>query len=93
MLAYCQFGPDMQENPLMMKIEIFDVGHGQCTMITCPPNGKKLMIDAGHNTGKWWPSRHFSGQAIEGLIISNFDEDHTSDVENINNIKYKIYNP
>lgn len=62
-----------------MKIEIFDVEHGQCAMITCP-NGKKLMVDAGHATGKWWPSTHFVGQAIEQLIITNYDEDHTSDV-------------
>src|ERR1700755_3373503 len=63
-----------------MKVEIFDVEHGQCAMITCPPNGKKLMVDAGHNTGKWWPSTHFLGQHIEQLIVTNYDEDHTSDI-------------
>ena len=42
-----------------MKIEIFDVEHGQCAMIHCP-NGKKLMIDAGHNgSTPWFPSLHF----------------------------------
>jgi beta-lactamase superfamily II metal-dependent hydrolase len=66
-----------------MKIEIFDVEHGQCAMITCPPDGKKLMIDAGHNVGKWRPSTHFKGQSIENLVITNFDEDHTSDIANI----------
>jgi beta-lactamase superfamily II metal-dependent hydrolase len=66
-----------------MKVEIFDVEHGQCAMITCPPNGKKLMIDAGHNSGKWWPSAHFKGQSIENLVITNFDEDHTSDVSSL----------
>ncbi len=79
-----------------MKVEIFDVEHGQCAMITCPPNGKKLMIDAGHNTGKWWPSSHFKGQNIEELVITNFDEDHTSDVENVRkncNVKAIARNP
>jgi len=66
-----------------MKIEIFDVEHGQCAMIHCPTSGKKLMIDAGHKTGSWWPSVHFSGQQIEVLIISNYDEDHTSDVASV----------
>lgn len=63
-----------------MKIEIFDVEHGQCAMIHCP-NGKKLMIDAGHNGSKpWFPSLHFFGQDIEKLVITNYDQDHTSDL-------------
>ena len=67
-----------------MKIEIFDVEHGQCAMIHCP-NGKKLMIDAGHksNYPEWRPSAHFTGQEIEKLIITNYDEDHTSDLRNL----------
>src|SRR5688572_28642029 len=64
-----------------MKIEIFNVEHGQCAMITCPPDGKKLMIDVGHNTGSGWrPSQHFSGSTIHAVVFSNFDEDHTSDL-------------
>jgi beta-lactamase superfamily II metal-dependent hydrolase len=63
-----------------MKIEIFDVEHGQCAMIHCP-NGKKLMIDAGHNGSRpWFPSLHFFGQEIEKLVITNYDQDHTSDL-------------
>jgi len=69
-----------------MKVEIFDVEHGQCAMITCPPNGKKLMIDAGHATGKWWPSIHFFGQDIEQVVVTNYDEDHTSDIVDL--VKY-----
>lgn len=79
-----------------MKVEIFDVEHGQCAMITCPPNGKKLMIDAGHNTGKWRPSIHFAGCDIENLVITNFDEDHTSDVASVRalcNVNFIYRNP
>lgn len=66
-----------------MKIEIFDVEHGQCAMIHCP-NGKKLMVDAGHNASKpWHPSIHFAGQHIEQLIITNYDHDHTSDLPGV----------
>jgi beta-lactamase superfamily II metal-dependent hydrolase len=62
-----------------MKIEIFDVEHGQCSIIHCP-NGRKIMIDAGHNsTTGWRPSTHLSYRT-DLLIISNFDEDHTSDL-------------
>ena len=66
-----------------MKVEIFDVEHGQCAMIHSP-NGKKLMIDAGHNgTKPWWPSIHFIAQNIEQLIITNYDQDHTSDLVDV----------
>lgn len=66
-----------------MRIQIFDVEHGQCAMVHCP-NGKKIMIDAGHNkTNPWRPSIHFYGQDIERLIISNYDEDHVSDIRNV----------
>jgi len=66
-----------------MRVEIFDVEHGQCAMVHCPPNGKKLLIDAGHKTNNWWPSVHFLGQPIELAIITNFDEDHASDIANV----------
>lgn len=66
-----------------MRIEIFDVEHGQCAMIHCP-NGKKIMFDTGHNANlPWYPSKHFKGAAIECLVHTNFDEDHTSDYESV----------
>ncbi len=69
-----------------MRVEIFNVELGQCVMIHCP-NGQKIMIDAGHNTSQsWYPSVHFSGQHIERLIVSNFDEDHMSDFVDV--LKY-----
>ncbi len=73
-----------------MKIEIFNVKAGQCAMVHCP-NGKKVMIDAGHNADiPWRPSVHFKGVAIEKLIVSNYDEDHVSDLVNMPLIKAKI---
>lgn len=63
-----------------MIIDIFDVEHGSCAVMTSP-EGKRLMIDCGHNgTKPWWPSVHYFGQEIEELIIGNYDEDHVSDL-------------
>ncbi len=68
-----------------MKIEIFDVEHGQCSLITAP-NGKRLMIDAGHNTTRsWYPSTQFYGLDIEEFVLSNYDEDHASDFRDLKN--------
>ena len=74
-----------------MRIEIFNVKAGQCAMVYCP-NGKKVMIDAGHHADiPWLPSVHFKGVAIEELIITNYDEDHVSDfvklVENCSSLR------
>lgn len=65
-----------------MKIDIFDVGHGACSVITCP-DGKRLMIDCGHKKDipYWWPSIQFHGQTFAGLILTNLDEDHVSNFE------------
>ncbi len=77
----------MRGKGLIVKIEIFNVEHGQCSVITLP-NGKKIMVDAGHRSASdpnygWRPSSHFYGQQFEELIISNFDEDHASDFANV----------
>jgi beta-lactamase superfamily II metal-dependent hydrolase len=62
-----------------MRIDIFDVGHGACCVIT-GPDGKRIMIDCGCRSDEpyWWPSIHFFGQRMEALILSNLDEDHVS---------------
>jgi len=66
-----------------MLVEIFDVGHGACAVVTCP-NGNRLMIDCGHHPDRpWKPSNHFYKREIEDLIISNYDEDHVSDLEDL----------
>jgi beta-lactamase superfamily II metal-dependent hydrolase len=64
-----------------MRVEIFDVGHGQCAVIT-GPNGQRMMIDCGDRWGDetfWTPSLHYFGQKIDLLALTNLDEDHLSD--------------
>lgn len=65
-----------------MKIDIFDVGHGACSVITCP-DGKRLMVDCGSKKDPpyWWPSIQFYGETFAGLILTNLDEDHVDDFE------------
>ena len=66
-----------------MRIEIFDVGHGHCAVITAP-NGRRIMLDCGHRWGDdgfWTPSLHYFGQTISLLGLLNLDEDHLSDFQ------------
>lgn len=66
-----------------MEIRIFDVEHGFCAYIIAD-NGNVMLVDCGHNqsTGfrpsDYLPARGCSG--IERLVISNYDEDHLSDL-------------
>lgn len=69
----------------LMKIHIFDVEHGSCNVIQTP-NGKLIMIDCGHNaTTGWRPSNWIVNNrlSITNLTIANIDEDHVSDLVNI----------
>src|SRR5437899_6685473 len=64
-----------------MKLQIFDVEHGACTLLTAD-NVTRLMIDCGHNamTG-WKPGTYLQRQNIsmlDMLAITNYDEDHAS---------------
>lgn len=70
-------------------LQIFDVDHGQCALLTIPgPAGtKRVMIDCGHSvsfsgTGKpWYPGQHLQSMGINWidlLIVTNYDEDHMS---------------
>jgi beta-lactamase superfamily II metal-dependent hydrolase len=66
-----------------MQIEIFDVGHGHCTMLTAP-NGRRMMLDCGQRWGDetfWTPSLHYFGQTVDALALLNLDEDHVRDFE------------
>lgn len=69
-----------------MLLEIFDVEHGACALITTS-NGKRAMIDCGHNGSTGWrPSWMLLGRGIhflDELIVSNYDEDHVSDFPNL----------
>ncbi|MFZ3352186.1 MAG: hypothetical protein WA268_15090 [Xanthobacteraceae bacterium] len=68
-----------------MRFDIFDVGHGQCAVITAP-NGRRMMLDCGDRRGDdrfWTPSLHFFRQTIDQLALMNLDEDHLSDFKNV----------
>jgi len=63
-----------------MRIDIFDVGHGNCSLITCP-NGARIMVDCGYRTDPgWFPSVTFANQFIDLLVFTNLDEDHVADL-------------
>jgi len=63
-----------------MKIEIHDVGHGGCALVTCP-NGAGIMLDCGLRTDPaWFPSVSCMGEYINLLVLQNLDEDHVEDL-------------
>ena len=68
-----------------MEIEIFDVEHGACALVTAD-NRRRILIDCGHNaTTNWRPSWFLPARGIDfvdRLVISNYDEDHVSDLPN-----------
>ena len=69
-----------------MEIEIFDVEHGACALITAD-NQSRLLIDCGHNsTSGWRPSTSLPARGVtqvEALVVSNYDEDHVTDFPNL----------
>lgn len=81
-----------------MQVFIFDVEHGFCAAVVSP-NGKLLLIDCGHNASTGWrPSAWVAslGVPIEELIVTNADEDHVSDLPQLNarcDIKSLLVNP
>ena len=63
-----------------MKIEIHDVDHGGCAVVTGPA-GHRLMLDCGLCSDRpWYPSVTFLGQRIDTLMLMNLDEDHCEDL-------------
>ena len=69
-----------------MEIRIFDVEHGGCALVTAD-TGAHMLIDCGHNgTTGWRPSLYLRALGVthlEQLIVTNYDEDHVSDLENL----------
>lgn len=67
-----------------MKMDVFDVGHGACTVLEAP-NGRRIMVDCGFRPApsSWWPSVHFYGESFDALILTNLDEDHVGDFSDI----------
>ena len=66
-----------------MEIEIFDVEHGACAMVSAD-NGRRILIDCGHNTATGWrPSWFLPARGVnhvDRLVVSNYDRDHVSDL-------------
>ncbi len=64
-----------------MWLQIFDVEHGACALLTAD-NNTRMMIDCGHNTTTGWkPGTYLAKQGIlnlDMLAITNYDEDHAS---------------
>lgn len=64
-----------------MRLQIFDVEHGACALLTAD-NNTRLMIDCGHNaTTGWKPGTYLKKEGIatlDMLGITNYDEDHAS---------------
>lgn len=67
-----------------MKIEIFDVEHGACALITTA-FGAHILIDCG-SSKTWQPGTVLANRGIyriDQLIITNCDEDHVSGLPNL----------
>jgi beta-lactamase superfamily II metal-dependent hydrolase len=71
-----------------MYLEIFDVEHGACALISTS-NGKRVMIDCGHNATTGWRPGTFLLSAgigwLDRLYVTNYDEDHVSGYPNLAN--------
>jgi beta-lactamase superfamily II metal-dependent hydrolase len=69
-----------------MEIRIFDVEHGFCAYIIAD-NRNVMLIDCGHNTKTGFcPTNYLMANGctgIERFIVSNYDEDHLSDMPNL----------
>lgn len=69
-----------------MRVQIFDVEHGFCAYVVTDSNNVTL-VDAGHNTlTGFHPSKYLSANGctgIEQLVVSNYDEDHLSDLPSL----------
>ncbi len=71
--------------PSSMEVHVFDVEHGSCHVVITPA-GRLLLIDCGHNDSTGWrPSTWIAarGVPIANLTVTNFDEDHLTDLPNI----------
>ena len=70
----------------MATLEIFNVAHGQCSLISSD-DGAHMLIDCGHNGGTGWrPSDMLARRGmhwLDELVITNCDEDHASDLPNV----------
>lgn len=69
-----------------MHLEIFDVEHGACALLTAD-NRARMMIDCGHNASTGWRPGTWLKQSgisqLEMLTVTNYDEDHVSGFGNL----------
>ena len=74
---------------LSMEFTIFNVTHGFCAYLVAD-NRNVMLFDCGHNeTTGFRPSAYLKAcgcTGIEHLVISNFDQDHISDLPNVINM-------
>lgn len=70
-----------------VQFTVLDVGHGACAYLVAGNNKNLMLFDCGHKTDPVVrPSDllHNMGQrSVERLFISNYDEDHISDLPNV----------
>ena len=70
----------------MITLEIFDVEHGNCALLTSG-DGTRMLIDCGHNSSKsWYPGTHLRRLGVshlEMLVVTNYDQDHISGFPNL----------
>ena len=70
----------------MAEFTIMDVGHGSCCYLIAD-NRNVMVFDCGHNNmsgyGVYDNLRRIGHTSIELLIITNYDEDHISGIENL----------
>jgi beta-lactamase superfamily II metal-dependent hydrolase len=73
-----------------MLIDIHDVGHGACSVITSS-DGRKIMIDCGYRLDpNFFPSIHYMFQELEVLALQNLDTDHLDDLPDlVKNVRIK----
>ncbi|MEO0632618.1 MAG: hypothetical protein AAFY52_00615, partial [Pseudomonadota bacterium] len=69
-----------------MLLNVFDVDHGACALITTS-NGRRVLIDCGHNAAKrWYPGTALNAMGVyslDDLYVTNFDEDHVSGFQDL----------
>lgn len=77
--------PPREKNDAM-QVQIFDVEHGACALVTAD-TGARILIDCGHNSSSnWRPSHHLPAagiSTIEMFVVTNKDNDHVSDLPNL----------
>jgi beta-lactamase superfamily II metal-dependent hydrolase len=65
----------------MATVEVLDVGHGVCAALTTD-DGKLWLFDCGRD-GVVRPSVRYYGRPVDRLFVSNYDQDHISDLPGV----------